>query len=315
MRSTTTTTDPGMRPVSAADRARRMYNRDTPPISADQAEAEPDAERLYEMPTEELPADLPDVRFTRGAARRPQPQLADPLLQWATGLQTTAKTIYAGWFTEAGKHPDLDAAMERAGQVRVTIKHGAGNTVTHWALPEASLFVVCDGVQSISEMSGTTERYGIAFGWRLDTRRSVLRCRVFVQELLEVGYDQPLLLCLKSTLTGDFLDCLTRHYAALDSINPIREAAGKPPIAVPYYAVSIALGPGQEVTRGSGGQSKAITPMVEIGERGPAYIRQHWCKRPWVQQIEAMADETIRWSVRESERIAQGETGAEEWES
>lgn len=267
-------------------------------------------------PTEDLPADLPDVRFSRGAARRPVQTLADPLLQWATGLATTDRQIYAGWMTEAGKHEDLDLAMNDAGLRQVKIKHGSGNIVSHWALEIASLFVVCDGVQAMSEMRDSTERFGIAFGWRVTDdgrKQSVLRCRVFVQELCAVGYLQPLLLSVKSTLTGDLLGCLMRHYTALDMINPLREADGKPPINVPFYAVSIALGPGAEVQRGNG-QTKTIVPMVDVPSWDKDYLRNHWCKRAWVEAIERIADDTIAWSVRESATIASGEA-KEEWES
>lgn len=262
-------------------------------------------------PLEQLP-DPPS--FTRPAARRPIERPREPLLQWATGLTTTKRELYAGWFVEVGTHADLDGAMEAAKIGRVQIRHGSGNVVTHWALPEASLFVICDGVQTMLEMRESEERYGIAFGWRVGEGRpqSVLRCRVLVQELCAVGYCQPLLLSLKSTLTGDFLSALIRHYETLDTINPIRKAAGKAEIAVPFYAVSVALGAGAEVVRGSGGQTREIAPMVEVEKRDKEYIVSHWCKRPWVEAIEALCDSTIVWSRAESTRIASGEK--EEWE-
>jgi len=252
------------------------------------------------------------VTFTRGPARRPAPIVSDPCLQWSTGLPTADKRLYAGWLVEAGKHADLDDAMALTSFTPVAIKHGSGNVVTHWALPEASLFVVADGIQSMAEMRDTPDRYGVAFGWRVVEGRlqSVLRCRVFVQELLAVGYVSPLLLSVKSTLTGDLLNALMRHYQVLDSINPIRERAGKAPIAVPYYAVSVQLGAGAEVARGSG-QTREIAPMVEVGARDKAYITAHWCKKAWVEAIEAMADDTITWSRAQSIRIASGETNEE----
>ena len=37
---------------------------------------------------------MDDVTFTRELARRPMPRVADPLLQWATGLQTNERWIY-----------------------------------------------------------------------------------------------------------------------------------------------------------------------------------------------------------------------------
>ena len=39
---------------------------------------------------------MDEVTFTRGPARRPIPRVSDPLLQWATGLQTKERRIYAG---------------------------------------------------------------------------------------------------------------------------------------------------------------------------------------------------------------------------
>ena len=72
--------------------------------------------------------------FRRGPARRPAPHVADPLLQWATGLQTKARTLYAGWLVEAGKIEALDGAMAAANFSQVTIKHGSGNLVNHWAM-------------------------------------------------------------------------------------------------------------------------------------------------------------------------------------
>lgn len=285
------------------------YQRATPHISA---AAEQDDAPLFvgKAPVAHLPE---PPAFTRAAARRPVERPREPLLQWATGLTTKERQIYAGWFVEAGRDQDLDLAMHDASFRQITIKHGGGNLVTHWALPIASLFVICDGVQTMSEMHGADERYGIAFGWRqTDARQqSVLRCRVLVQELCTVGYTQPLLLSLKSTLTGDFLAALMRHYETLDSINPIRAASNKPPIAVPFYAVSIALGAGADVARGSGGQTREIAPMVEHGPRDQEYIKAHWCKKPWVEAIEAQADATIVWSRSESVRIAAGDESQE----
>lgn len=314
MRNTTTTatSSEAARTVAANAHAMRQQraadqrsNRATPPISAADAEAEPAQLFVGAVPLDTLPE---SVTFTRGPARRPIERPREPLLQWATGLPTADKRLYAGWFVEAGKDADLDDAMGRAGVTPIAIKHGSGNVVTHWALPIVSLFVVCDGVQSMSEMRDSQERYGIAFGWRDAGGRpqSVLRARVFVQELCAVGYCQPLLLSVKSTLTGDILNAFTRHFDVLSQINPIRATKNLPEIGVPFYAVAIRLGAGEEVQRGAV-QSKEITPMIEVGARDPDYIKAHWCKREWVAAIEGMADQTVVWSRSESTRIAAGD--------
>lgn len=255
-----------------------------------------------------------DTTFSRGPARRPIPQVADPLLQWASGLPTKDRRVYAGWLVETGKHEELDDAMARAHFSPIVIKHGAGNLVTHWAVEVANVFVVAEGVQSIGEMKHTNERYGIAFGWRTlegGRQQSQLRARVFLRELLECGFSEPLLLTVKSTLTGDLLTALTRQYDVLDAVDAFRAVDKKPPLQPPFYACSIPLGPGAEVARGSV-QTKEITPMVA---RIPTpvtkeHIRAHWIKRDWVGLVEARLDDTVRWSTETSLAIGLGEEQA-----
>jgi hypothetical protein len=258
---------------------------------------------------------MDDVTFTRGPARRPMPRVADPLLQWATGLQTKERRIYAGWLAEAGKIEALDEAMQEAGFKQVTIKHGSGNMVTHWAVETANLFVVAEGVQSIGEMKHTEDRYGIAFGWRTlegGRQQSVLRFRGFLQELLGVGFYEPLLVTAKSTLTGDLISALTRQYDVLDAVDTFRAQDKKAALQPPFYACSIPLGPGQEVARGSGGQTKEITPPVANIPTPitKEYVRAHWIKRDWATLIEGMLDDTIRWSITTSKLIGVGEEQA-----
>jgi hypothetical protein len=258
---------------------------------------------------------MEDVTFSRGPARRPIPRVADPLLQWATGLQTKERRIYAGWLAEAGRIDALDAAMEQAGFSQITIKHGSGNMVTHWAVETANLFTIAEGVQSIGEMKNTTERYGIAFGWRTlpgGRQQSQMRFRAFLHELLAVGFEEPLLVTVKGTLTGDLIAALTRQYEVLDAVDAFRKQSGKPPYNPPFYACSIPLGPGAEVTRGSGGATKEITPIIANIPTPitKEYILARWIKRPWVQLIEGLIDQTNAWSVTASTLIASDEEQA-----
>ncbi len=208
---------------------------------------------------------MDDIAFSRGPARRPVPRVADPLLQWSTGLQTTDRRVYVGWLAQVERNSALDGAMERAGFNQVTIRHGSGNIVTHWAVEIGNMFVVADGVQSISEMQHTTDRYGIAFGWgrhpTTGRQQSQIRFRAFLQELLDVGFQEPLLVTAKGTLTGDVIAALTQQYEVLDAVDSFRKESGKPPLNAPFYACSIPLGPGQEVARGTT-QTKEITPIV-----------------------------------------------------
>lgn len=291
------------------------YSRELPPISA--ADAAADAPMFPESTTTTARPD--DVTFGRGAARRPQIQVADPLLQWASGLPTNDRRIYAGWLVECGKDEQLDTALSTADFVPIAIRHGSGNIVTHWAIDVANVFLVADGVQTIAEMKGTSDRYGIAFGWRRlpDGRmQSQLRARVFLRELLATGYMEPLLLTVKGTSTGDLLTALMRQYEVLDENARLREAAGKEPWQLPLYAFSIPLGPGQEVTRGSGQATKEITPIVTTcpDPITKEHLVAHWIKRAWVEPIEQLVEPTIAWSVAESAAIAEGSDERLGWE-
>ncbi len=249
--------------------------------------------------------------FSRGPARRPLPRVSDPLLQWATGLPMADRRVYAGWFCEAGRRADLDAAMREAGFSQLTIRHSGGSLVDHWSVETANLFVIAEGVQSIAKMQSMPDRYGIEFGWRQlpgGRQQSQLRFRAFLHELLAVGFHEPLLVTAKGTLTGDVITALTRQYEVLDAVDAMRAQSGKPPLQPPFYAASIPLGPGQEVARGSV-QTKEITPVVA---QVPAvvtkeYIAQHWIKRAWVPLVEALVEQTVAWSVAASGQIAAGE--------
>ena len=256
---------------------------------------------------------MADAEFTR-SARRPAPVVEDALIQWATGLQTVNRQIYAGWMVEAGKQDDLDGAMESAGFSKVTIKHGSGKVVTHWAIETANLFILADGVQTSAELKRSAERYGVAYGWRTtDTGRqqSVLKARVMLRELLAVGYTDPLTLSVKSTLTGDVLAALLAQYDVLDAVAAFRALDGKPAMQPPLYACYLPIGPGNEVARGSGTNTKEITPPVAKIPQPitKEYIRAAWCKRDWIAVIEPLIDPTIAWSVAESQRIASGAQG------
>ena len=254
----------------------------------------------------------PEVTFSRGPARRPIVRVADPLLQWSTGLTTQQRTIYAGWLCETGKSEALDDAMAAAGYETVTIKHGGGNLVTHWAVETANLFVVADGVQGIGEMKHTAERFGIAFGWRTlpdGRQQSQLKLRGFLRELLEVEYYEPILLSVKSTITGDVLGALTRQYDVLDAIDALRTGQGQMALNPPFYACSILLGPGQEVQRGSKGVTKEIVPPVAQipSPITREYLVKQYIRKAWVPLVEKLVDQTVAWSVATSEQIAAAE--------
>lgn len=253
-----------------------------------------------------------DIRFSRGPARRPSVVVADPLLQWSTGLSTNDRRIYTGWLVEAGRHDTLDEAMHAAGFERITIKHGSGNLVNHWAITTANAFILADGVQSIAEMRQTSERYGIAFAWRTledGRRQSVLKCRVLLRELLAVGFTTPLMLSLKGTLTGDIIDAFTRQYEVLDAIDALRTQQGKEPLHPPFYACSIPLTFGPEVLRGATAQKSMVVPVASIpAPISRSYLVEHYIRKEWLALVEGLIEPSIAWSLSTSARIMVGDS-------
>ena len=252
---------------------------------------------------------MADIEFTRGPARRPAVEIQDPFLQWASGLQTQDRRIYAGWLLEVGKDEALDASMRTVGFDQVRIKHGGGNIVTHWAVETATAFVIAEGVQTPQEMKRTDVRYGIAYGWgRTDEGRpqSHLKMRVLLYELLMVGCCQVLTISIKSTMTDDLLAALTRQYDVLDAVDAFRAQDNKPAMNAPFYACAIPLTWGEEVTRGSGATTKPIIPPAAAipDPITREYVKANWIKRDWTAYIESIIDASIAWSCEASQRIS-----------
>lgn len=249
-----------------------------------------------------------DLTFQDEPAARPV--ASGPLLQWATGLQTTDRRVYVGWFVETARDEALDAAMQQAGYPTVTIRHASGHAVTHWALETATVFVLARGVPTFAQMRDdpTTHAWGIAYGWTQtqDGRpQSHLRVQVLLRALLAHGYAEPLVIAFKSTQTADMHRALSAHYDVLDAA---RTARGRD---YPFYAFSIPIGPSaQPVIRGAAGNSKEITVPVALIPRPitEAYLREHWIARQ--STIDRCADllrAACQWSVRECARIDSGE--------
>lgn len=255
------------------------------------------------------PPSADGLSFAYGPAHRPVQANTDPLMQWAAGLATAARGIYTGWLIAKEQSAELDLAMTRAGYEPIDIKHTNG-IVTHWSVGEADCFVIAQDVQSMVEMRATTDRYGIAYAWRTledGRRQSKLAMRVLLRSLLEVGYRDPLLVTVKSTLTSDLLAALTRQYDVLDAAEQLKGQQ------YPYYAFSLPLAPAADfVRRGNGGQQKEIVPMVAAVPEpiDAAYLKAHWIgKQPWVRRCEELLPATLAWSIDYSERIAAGEQG------
>lgn len=249
-----------------------------------------------------------DIAFNR-SARRPAVPTAVDRLQWSIGLPTTKREIYVGWFVEVGRNDRLDDAMTAAGFDRIDIKHGSGDVVTHWRVETANVFVVADGVPSRIEMKDADTRWGAAYWWH--DGKSFFAVHVLLRELLAVGYTDPLLMQIKGTQTDDVLAGMQRQYDVLNAIDALREEQGKAALNPPFYACSIAFGPGQELSRGKGQNTKQIVPPVALipDVITREYLVEHYIRKDWLPAIEPRIDAMITWSVQRSATGGDGTTG------
>ena len=245
--------------------------------------------------------------FRGRPAQRPVATIrTEPVLQWASQLMTKEKKIHSGWLTEVGRDDALDVAMAECGIKEITIKHGNGKFVTHWDIGAAVILPVIEQVDTLQTIKNGPERSGMALGWRLTEdgkNQSFLKMFVFLVPLLEIGYDLPLILTAKSTLTGDICHALWRHYDLIDFAEDARVKAGKPRAGYPYYAFALSLGPGQDVMRGSGVQ-KDFTPVINNMPDPPT---KEWAKAFYVgniphymELVEGKLPEAVEWSVSAS---------------
>lgn len=224
--------------------------------------------------------------------------LSDPLIIWASGLPTSDRRIYAGWMIDQEVDSELDAAMQRAKVESIGIKHGSGNTVHHWCMPEIDIFPIATGVPR-TVRDAAPQPTGLVYAWtvRDDGRnQSVLRLRVLVRQLVAVGYMQPLTLILKGTVTKDIMTVLYAQYKVRDAYRKLKGGDAR----VPFYAFAIGLGVGAEVTRGTGTNKKTFSvPKGSIPDAiTEAYLRERWIgRKEIVEAIEDRIEETRIWAA------------------
>lgn len=260
-----------------------------------------------------------DVVFSRGRARRPAPSLgsADPVLIWASGLQTNRRTIHVGWISEVGKFDDFDEACDLAGFNKVTIRHAEGRAITHWDIDDPRFFIMCDGIQQWGESQHTDTRYGIAMGWHDRVNQntgkresySILKMKVLLRAFCEIGLFIPLVISVKRLFTQDVMKCLIAHLDMLDVAEELSRKNGKSR-DFPFYAFDLALLPGNSVQRGSKGMSREVSPITtDIPDKEQItrdFLLARHIRPEWIQQIEYHMDDVVAWSEAVSKAIKTG---------
>lgn len=282
-------------------------------------------------------------------------------LDWRTGNNKTwnangkVAANYAGWCIEQPQSDamkledyELDDAIKALSEMNVlvrnelvsaaeeiTIQHkvdgGGTHDVKYWKLAKATLFVPIRGIPPAGE-----ERWGIAYAWRLNSKgkkESVMRFHVFIKELMEVGYNRPLLVSLSGHLTGYMRNALKVHNRTLNLVDSLRVARWQQrreevevnggdftepkPEPVPYYAYGApVICSVRTATVGTPPDTSEIYfPVVDMPRDllRDALVAQRFLSATRITYDQALyleegnrPEETEKWSIEESKRIAGG---------
>jgi hypothetical protein len=290
-----------------------------------------------------------------------------PMLQWLNGNpavmqpakegEQPIKTVAVGFFVKCGEYPDLDVAMEQIGAPRYTIQYksvnkqtGKPNKEESWHLNPCTIFPLCQGVLSIYEMQQDPRRIGLAYGREKErnddgsikrdpatgdpTDHPKLMLKVLVQELLAVGYTEPVLISLRGMICFEMIAALKHHLKAVDAYNSrirqqrhgklaqarqlvqtgqmtvqqLQELANKPIPTLPFAGLSVPLIASEE-QKWVGRQKKS--PIYPIVADIPSpitddYLLAHRMLREvlqWVMEEGGLLQQCVAWSIEQSQRI------------
>lgn len=272
-----------------------------------------------------------DITFAE-PARRPQQaafgnfpmmQLANNARDQTLGPSLKDRRQFSGFLIQQGQDPLLDDILDnhnraavQAGKIPLlvprTIFHPSSNReVQHWSADQAHAFIVTKGIQSRQEMQRSDERLGIAYAWiqhpQSGRPQSILRCRLFLMELLALGYAAPLVLTIKGTRTDGFLAAAVTHYDALD--RSVELGIYETPPA--YYGLALPLSVADTGTpQGAGASTTEVVPLVSKHppalEMGEKYLRRIRVRPEWVEPMNTLLPSTVIWSAEESRQVALG---------
>ncbi len=217
---------------------------------------------------------------------------SNPRASWASRLQVEsgplADAVYKGIFLDAGLDDDLDQAAEAAGWRLGAITHrskGRGEddiTRDHWfPLQPAKLHMLIDSLPIWADGSplgkvwdyvqaGVWE-YGIGARWPKPTpqqtrSRSSLGMYCLFQDLIKVGYVEPISFVVTSSNTDDLIAAMIGHQHVLDVANAKIIAAGKGK-QLRFSELALPITFGEKVTRGSGELTSQVYKIASAHPR------------------------------------------------
>jgi len=180
-------------------------------------------------------------------------------------------TEYVGFFTEAGRSTDLDAAMQQAGMEKIEAQHprDSGDPIikTHWNLGETlRFFPVTQGPPATSarlclgpRLYQRTVDGGIGLRWP-NGENAQMGVIGYLEPLIQVGYIEPIKLATRSLMVDYLLKALADHVRVAKFADSIVDRE-KHPDVVELYELAWVIGAGEQVTFGKD-KTSLVTPMV-----------------------------------------------------
>jgi hypothetical protein len=178
-------------------------------------------------------------------------------------------------------------------------ENGKPRKVASWHMPVASLFIVCQGIPSKSEMLADPScRWGVAYtGWKQGSK-SFIVFNCFVKELMDAGYNGIFRVKFSSFLTDKALACLKAQEYVLKFVDGLRAHAGNnEPVAWYAYAQPITC------------STKTITAGKEVGKTKELYYPVPAIPRLSQRDPQAAIDYLARMAITENQAFIVEEDG------
>jgi hypothetical protein len=195
---------------------------------------------------------------------------------------------------------------------------GKPNRVPSWELYDVSLFVVCEGVPTKSEMErDNNDRWGVAYAWQPgEGGRSQLRFHCFIKELMDAGYNGLFIANFSSFCTSKAIMALKAHDYVLKFVDKLRAKGGETE-PVPFYAYALPIKCSvKTLTAGKDDKSREVyypVPAIpRLSERNPeealAYLASMAItdEQAYILEYNGRVEQAAEWSVKESARILAG---------
>jgi hypothetical protein len=259
-------------------------------------------------------AEFPLLQYATGLSGRRPIKDADGHDLYEDGEPLMADMRFKGFFTEVGRHPDLDAILREKDAKIIKITHGSGEEVTHWALPSVTVFLIAKGLPSNARGDG---QCGMVYTWRSkhngSGNESVVYAQVMIRQLLP-EYAKPFVVTMKSTQSTDLLNAMSKQYKVLRKAHEVLQRLGKD-MPLPLWSYSIALGAAKNTDARGAGKKSNIYPVISgvpediTGE----YLHDHEVPTEFIDILREAADKSVEWATGLHQRIVSNVEPQEPW--